>query len=265
LYVTDKRSPSLTIMNQNSQDYSLFFKFVEKYAPHGFKGVDPDDPLILELEKMMEMNNQFFYVADLIQMHFFYTSKRSKQMMDVDPSVLNPYHFFEATHPEDLYRHGLGRAKLFKMAHDLFIAEKGVALLSTNIRIRNNTGNYSNLLLQLYMFYSIIPYKSVYVIKVHTAIDWYNNLKNGFHYYTGKDPAKFRFPDEELLSIRVPFSNREFEIIKLIESGLSSKQIADKIFLSVHTVNTHRRNILDKAGKETISGLIYDLMEQGVL
>jgi DNA-binding CsgD family transcriptional regulator len=61
------------------------------------------------------------------------------------------------------------------------------------------------------------------------------------------------------------FTKREFEIIKLIGSGLSSEEIADKIFLSVHTVNTHRRNILEKSGKETISELIYDLMERGVL
>jgi DNA-binding CsgD family transcriptional regulator len=61
------------------------------------------------------------------------------------------------------------------------------------------------------------------------------------------------------------FSEREFEIIKLIGSGMESDQIADKLFLSVHTVNTHRRNILEKCGKSHISELIYELQEQGVL
>ena len=75
----------------------------------------------------------------------------------------------------------------------------------------------------------------------------------------------FRFPDEDLLSIGPDLSVREFEIIKLIEKGQSSKQIADKLFLSVYTVNTHRRNILKKTGKATISDLIYELMQQGVL
>jgi DNA-binding CsgD family transcriptional regulator len=63
----------------------------------------------------------------------------------------------------------------------------------------------------------------------------------------------------------VPFSDREFEIIKLIETGLSSDLIANKLYLSVHTVNTHRRNILEKANKQNMSDVIYDLMQRGVL
>ena len=46
------------------------------------------------------------------------------------------------------------------------------------------------------------------------------------------------------------FSKREFEIIKGIAQGLESHEIAEKLFLSVHTVNTHRRNIFLKQVKE---------------
>ncbi|MCK7538476.1 MAG: helix-turn-helix transcriptional regulator [Marinilabiliales bacterium] len=59
----------------------------------------------------------------------------------------------------------------------------------------------------------------------------------------------------DLLNIGPDLSYREFEIIRLIEAGLSSKEIADKLFLSVHTVNTHRSNILEKSGKSQISDL----------
>lgn len=41
-------------------------------------------------------------------------------------------------------------------------------------------------------------------------------------------------------------SVREIEIIKLIHAGLSSKEIAEKLFLSVRTVEVHRHNILKK-------------------
>ena len=61
------------------------------------------------------------------------------------------------------------------------------------------------------------------------------------------------------------FSDREFEIIKMIKSGFDSEQIAEKLFLSKHTVNTHRKNILNKTGKAHISELIYDLTERGLL
>ncbi len=61
------------------------------------------------------------------------------------------------------------------------------------------------------------------------------------------------------------FTDREFEIIRLIHGGLDSEQIAEKLFLSKHTVNTHRKNILGKTGKAHISDLIYDLHERGLL
>ena len=94
--------------------------------------------------------------------------------------------------------------------------------------------------------------------------EWCKKLKNRFHYYVGNDLSNFRYPDEELL-MKGFFTDREFEIIRLIESGFNSEQIAEKLFVSTYTINTHRRNILDKTGKAHISDLIYDLKEQGLL
>jgi len=51
----------------------------------------------------------------------------------------------------------------------------------------------------------------------------------------------------------------------MIQEGLHSEQIAEKLFLSLHTVKTHRKNILEKSGKAHISDLIYLLREQGLL
>jgi DNA-binding CsgD family transcriptional regulator/RNA polymerase subunit RPABC4/transcription elongation factor Spt4 len=50
-------------------------------------------------------------------------------------------------------------------------------------------------------------------------------------------------------------SSREREILKLVASGNSNKQIAAKLFISIHTVITHRKNITKKLGVKSISGL----------
>jgi len=252
-------------MNSISNDYNLFLTFFNTYSRSGFKNINPADPLMLDLEDMMEKNNQFFYVADLLQIQILYTSQRSKDMMGIDPEALNPYHFFQATHPDDISRLSLGRAQLFKMANDLFLAEKGTALLSTNFRIRNAEGAYSKILVQLYLFYTEIPYKTVFTLKIHTNIDWFKKFAHGYHYYLGSDLHYFRYPDESLLLSGNLLSDRELEIIKLIEKGMSSENIADHLFISLHTVNTHRKNILRKTGKTNISDVIYELMESGVM
>lgn len=41
-------------------------------------------------------------------------------------------------------------------------------------------------------------------------------------------------------------SSREIEILEYIAEGLNSPEIAEKLFISVHTVRTHRKNIIKK-------------------
>ena len=49
---------------------------------------------------------------------------------------------------------------------------------------------------------------------------------------------------------------REIEIIQLIEKELSNKQIAEKLFLSERTVETHRKNIFRKTNTSSVIGLV---------
>ena len=51
-------------------------------------------------------------------------------------------------------------------------------------------------------------------------------------------------------------SDREKDIIVCITKGMNNKEIADYLFLSVHTVTTHRRNISNKLQIHTTAGLI---------
>lgn len=252
-------------MKTDTKSYRLFHKFIETYSPLGFKGIDRNSALLLELEDMTEANNQFFHLADLIQAKITWASKRCTQMIGVTPEELNAYHFFEATHPDDVEKHTLGRAKMFSLANDLYKNEKGEAFLSIDIRIRNEKGEYPNLLFQLYFMYGTVPYKTVHLFQVHTNIDSFKKRKNFYHYYAGNDLSLFRFPDDELLKIGNPLSSREFEIVNLIETGLSTEQIAEKLFLSPFTVNTHRSNILQKTGFKNISELINDFRKRGLL
>jgi len=186
-------------------------------------------------------------------------------MIGIEPLEVTPYHFFEATHLDDLHRHTLGRAKLFNMAQDLFVAEQGYALLSTNLKMCNPKGQFINTLYQCYLFYSEIPHKTVFILQLHTHVDWCIKLQHTNHYYAGTDLSYFSFPDEKLLKVGNSLTHREFEIIKMVEAGLSSKQIAEKIYLSINTVNTHRRTMLKKTGKASTSELIFTLKEQGLL
>lgn len=63
----------------------------------------------------------------------------------------------------------------------------------------------------------------------------------------------------------VKLSAREIEIIQLVAQGLSNKEIAEKIFLSVHTVTTHRKNIMSKLGVNNTAGLVMFAIRQNLI
>ncbi|MCD6660575.1 MAG: response regulator transcription factor [Lentimicrobium sp.] len=57
---------------------------------------------------------------------------------------------------------------------------------------------------------------------------------------------------------------REIEIIKLIMEELSSEEIADKLFISKRTVDTHRKNIIQKTNTKTLVGLLKFAIENNL-
>jgi len=248
-----------------NQDYNLFFNFIDIYLPQGFNGINRHDPLILKLEEITEANDQYYFVGDILQGKIIFTSQRSIQMVGVNPEELNPYHNVEVIHPKELYRNTSGWAKLLTTANNLLQVKKGNSALSVNMKMRNPKGIYNEILFQCYLFYSKVPHETVYVLIVLTNIDSFKMRKNGYHYYFGNDLTYFRYPDEKMLQMGNVFTKREFEVIKLIESGHSTEQIAEKLFLSNFTINTHRGNILKKTKKTYISDLILELKERGLI
>lgn len=58
-------------------------------------------------------------------------------------------------------------------------------------------------------------------------------------------------------------SKRETEILRHLALGSTNREVADKLFLSVHTVMTHRKKITRKLGIKSLSGLtVYALMNK---
>lgn len=60
-------------------------------------------------------------------------------------------------------------------------------------------------------------------------------------------------------------SERELTILKEVALGLTNKEISDKLYISMHTVITHRKNITAKLGIKTISGLTVYAMINNII
>ncbi len=58
-------------------------------------------------------------------------------------------------------------------------------------------------------------------------------------------------------------SKRERAVLAMVAQGYTNKEIAEKLFISTHTVITHRKNIVKKLGIKTVSGLtVYAILNK---
>ncbi|MFT6868230.1 MAG: DNA-binding NarL/FixJ family response regulator [Cyclobacteriaceae bacterium] len=97
------------------------------------------------------------------------------------------------------------------------------------------------------------------------AIELTSQRKNYFHpkindqvfdYFRGKSSSKTEIQE---------LSQREIEIIKCLADGMNTKAIANSLFISEHTVKTHRRNIMHKLHVKTSAELIKLAMDKEMI
>ncbi len=78
--------------------------------------------------------------------------------------------------------------------------------------------------------------------------------------YLNKPQINIKSTDKE-----IPLTNREIEILKLIAQEYSNSEIAEELFISIRTVDTHRRNLIQKLGMKNTAGLVKFAIRKGLV
>lgn len=106
---------------------------------------------------------------------------------------------------------------------------------------------------RVYIRHEIILYK---LRKYTLAINYFSDVtvkeKIERYFKVSKDYRGCNSYDKRIKSI----SPREKEVLKLVADGFSSKQIADRLFISNHTAITHRKNLIEKFKVKNTAQLI---------
>lgn len=89
------------------------------------------------------------------------------------------------------------------------------------------------------------------IIRVHSGKSYFDQIQN--------------FSQDDNAAKEYHLSQREIEIVKKLAEGLTSAQMAEVLFISEHTVKTHRKNILKKLNIHSSSELIQYALNNGII
>jgi NarL family two-component system response regulator LiaR len=70
---------------------------------------------------------------------------------------------------------------------------------------------------------------------------------------------------EKKMKQDVPLSEREMEVLKHMSQGLSNKQIADELFISIRTVETHKHNLMKKLDIYSTAELVIYAIQNNII
>lgn len=168
-------------------------------------------------------------------------SERMYQMVDSSDEDA----IYVRLHPEDLAEKRMLEYEYFKYVNPMDGDDKVRHKAVCNIRVRDCNGNYISVANSTQVFRTS-PGGKIWLILCCYGLSAYPAGDKGIcprivNIKTGEvvDVAT----DERRCHILTP---REKEILHLIKQGKASKQIADMLGISIHTVNRHRQNIIEK-------------------
>lgn len=108
-----------------------------------------------------------------------------------------------------------------------------------------------------------------YLLKDDTSeeiIDAIRKVHHGNEYYSEQIKQILADPSLEESDLDTSsITRRESEILKLISEGLSTKLIGESLFISTHTVESHRKNLLSKFKAKNTASLVKKAMDIGFL
>ncbi len=208
-------------------------------------------------------NKECFYIFDIKQNKVIYHNGFQNLLGFYEEDISLEF-ILEKYHPEDIETvNRIAKATILHCLSTPFQCKDST--LQITFRIINNEGSYKKVLSQSTAFqinkrgimtHILVKLVDISFLEISFCVNWY------FH---AKDLDVDAFRNQIYNAYNDFFTIREKEIIVEIEKGLTSKLIAEKLNISEHTIATHRKNILKKAGRHNTKDLILFCKRKGVL
>ncbi len=239
---------------------STYHKIFESY---GHSSLEEHIKKIIELDAFLPYNSTFFCLTNTQTLSFEYVSKNMFSCLGLQAFELKEKgmrFFWSRIHPDDVepWLSALNELMHFTV-NELSVEERQQMSYTWNYRFKNSRDEYVNIIQNTTPLEFDKENKPIIGLAHYTIL--HHNIKmdvcatakllNANKEYETK---YFNNYSQKLLTDGV--SNRERDIIRLLVLNNSSKEIAEKLFISSNTVDTHRRNILKKLNISSTGELV---------
>lgn len=211
------------------------------------------------LDIVSSQNRVVLFLFDATAHRFIYMSEKIKALTGYDASLYTAEDGLNFTiskwHPDYLQACFLMQEAGAKYCIG---NEPGKTMVSFDGLYKNSTGKYFRLLQQTLLVEKNKQGQPQYFLSYVQDISHLKKDDTATMVISEAGNAllwKYNFDTKSLEEIK-PFSCQEKKILELLSEAKSSKQIADIMKISTHTVDTHRRNLLTKTSCPDTSGLI---------
>lgn len=204
------------------------------------------------LESLNVVHNSVVSIFDLAEMEHVYLSPNFADLLGWDQEKIaapdNEY-INQRMHPDDLAHLNRVSWQFFELilrVDPLWREQMKFIKLIMDYRTTGKDGKYVRVVEQhklLELDQSGNPWLSLSILDISPDQDLTSLCR--YRLVNTSSGELYHFPNHSLIAEH-KLSFREQEILQLLAKGLISKQIADQLFISVNTVNTHRQRIIEK-------------------
>lgn len=231
--------------------HQLYQKYTQLLNQQDFTASELDYTLFEQqkpfLDKMVQINNSGLTVFDLYQKKHIYNSYNLSELFGYDINHIDTAYYNSRIHPDDLYMLTRTGILALEYAYQLPIEDRKNFKLQNEYRVLNSKNKYIRIIEQFQALELDLKgnfWLALTILDISPNQEEYNGIRSQFiDVKTGETKVIQHIEKRDAI-----LSNRESQVLSFIKNGLLSKEISDKLSISLHTVNTHRQNILKKLG-----------------
>jgi len=233
--------------------------------------VDNKDFDFVVQQKMLDIfhvGHYYYYVFDIKNLEFKYLSATVEQVLGFPHDQVSVQFLMSLIHPDDHSIFLNHEATVIDFAKSLPNDKLPKYKMSYDYRLRTASGQYKRILQQVISLKYDQHNNLLYTFGIHTDISHLKKNNESILSFIGLD-GEPSYIDVKVRERYKPtgelFTPREKEILLRILKGEQSQEIADKLFISKHTVNTHRKNILAKTNTKNTIELAIKIVTEGLI